>query len=527
MSAPTSPARGPWQSAKRLSDRTPMRVKLITAVLTLVAIALATISIAGLAYLRSYLISQADSQLPTIASQTNVERALGHYVLSGGAQTGNSEGFSIGWIPVGGSVHWVLREPRNGYVVNPIGSPASPVPTNPNPVVKPGAPWLSGAVTQTVGATAGSGRWRMLAVPSQSLAAPGEHFVTIIGPDGQQINGTMVVALDVSGVYQTLGQLTGIDIIISSILLAGIVVIGIAVIRASLRPLTDIEKTAEAIAGGELSRRVPDHDPRTEVGRLARSLNAMLAQIEAAFVARTASEAAARKSEDRMRQFVADASHELRTPLTILHTRAQLLRRRAGTDPVPGEGLDRLIDDTRALTEIVNDLLLSAELEHRPAAREPVDLTELAQAVTESFAATAERADVSLTAVAHGDGDTTVAGVPAALRRAISALVDNALGHNHPGGTVTVTVARRDRNVELAVVDDGDGLDPSQVTELTKRFARGPDAPGHGRRFGLGLALVREVVHAHGGRLTLDGRPGEGATATITIPAAARDLTPR
>jgi signal transduction histidine kinase len=227
------------------------------------------------------------------------------------------------------------------------------------------------------------------------------------------------------------------------------------------------------------------------------------------------------------RRFVADASHELRTPLTILHTRAQLLRRRAGTDPMLGGGLDRLIDDTRALTEIVNDLLLSAEMEHRPAAREPVDLTGLAHAVTESFAHTAERADVSLTAVVHGDGDTTVAGVPAALRRAISALVDNALGHNHPGGTITVTIARRDRNVELAVVDDGEGLDPSQASELTKRFARGPDAPGHGRRFGLGLALVREVVHAHGGTLSLDGRPGEGATATITIPGASRDLTPR
>jgi signal transduction histidine kinase len=217
---------------------------------------------------------------------------------------------------------------------------------------------------------------------------------------------------------------------------------------------------------------------------------------------------------------VADASHELRTPLTILHTRAQLLRRRADADPVLRDSLDHLIADTRALTEIVNDLLLSAELQHRPAAKVAVNLGDLARTVAGSFAPTAEQAQVHLAAVVSGDADTTVAGVPAALRRAVSALVDNALAHNHPGGTVTITVARDGDRIELAVVDDGTGLDPSQATELTQRFARGSGAPGHGRRFGLGLALVGEVVHAHGGTLALDGRPGEGATATITLPAA-------
>ena len=135
-------------------------------------------------------------------------------------------------------------------------------------------------------------------------------------------------------------RLTGIDIIISAFLLAAIAVLGVAVIRASLRPLTDIEQTAEAIAAGDLSRRVPDQDPRTEVGRLGNSLNMMLTQIEAAFQARSASEAAARKSEDRMRQFVADASHELRTPLTAIRGFAEYYRQRGGVAttgrPAPG-----------------------------------------------------------------------------------------------------------------------------------------------------------------------------------------------
>ena len=228
------------------------------------------------------------------------------------------------------------------------------------------------------------------------------------------------------------------------------------------------------------------------------------------------------------RRFVADASHELRTPLTILHTRAQLLRRRAGDDPALQENLDRLTADTRALTEIVSDLLVSAEMQYRPAAKEPVNLAALAQAVTDSCAAMAEPAGVNLTTAVDGNADDmTVAGVPAALRRAISALVDNALGHTQVSGTVTVSVARQADTVRLSVADNGEGLDPSRAQELTERFARGTDAPGHGRRFGLGLALVREVVEAHGGTLTFAGSPGQGATVTMTIPALSGGSTPR
>jgi signal transduction histidine kinase len=227
------------------------------------------------------------------------------------------------------------------------------------------------------------------------------------------------------------------------------------------------------------------------------------------------------------RRFVADASHELRTPLTILHTRAQLLQRRASGDADLSENLERLTADTRALTEIVSDLLLSAEMQHRPADREPVNLARLARDVTASFDVLAEQDNVRLTTVVEdrddvaGDGENlTVAGIPVALRRALSALIDNALGHVQPSGAVTVTIARQGTNVSLAVIDNGEGIDPHRAGELTQRFARGADAPGHGRRFGLGLALVHEVVDAHGGTLTLTGSPGQGTTATITIPAA-------
>jgi len=219
------------------------------------------------------------------------------------------------------------------------------------------------------------------------------------------------------------------------------------------------------------------------------------------------------------RRFVADASHELRTPLAILNTRAQLLRRRAAEDEPNRADLDRLIDDSRAMAEIVNDLLISADMARRPAERVRTDLAEIARVVTDSFAAIADPAGITLTAVAT-DGPADVLGSPVALRRAAAALVDNALGHTPRGGTVTVTTRHRGSHVELEVADDGEGLDPDDAARLTQRFARGTDAPSEGRRFGLGLALVNDVVHAHGGSFRLDGRPGLGATATITLPSA-------
>jgi signal transduction histidine kinase len=292
-----------------------MRVKLITAVLTLVAIALLTISVAGLGFLRSYLLGQADSALTTLAdSAPHVEDNVSYDMTN--SRTQSQPGLAVGWLPASGSMTWVNRE-TVGYT--PTAAGGLSITYAPVPNVSRNAGWLSGEQIATVGGPSGY-RFRVLALPE----------VTIPGPGGVPENGQVILAWDVTTAYQTLGKLTGIDIIVSSILLAAIAVIGVTVIRASLRPLAEIEKTAQAIAAGELSRRVPDLDPQTEVGRLGNSLNTMLTQIEAAFQARSASEAAARKSEDKMRQFVADASHELRTPLTAIRGFAEYYRQRGG-----------------------------------------------------------------------------------------------------------------------------------------------------------------------------------------------------
>ncbi|MEU1835897.1 sensor histidine kinase [Micromonospora chersina] len=218
------------------------------------------------------------------------------------------------------------------------------------------------------------------------------------------------------------------------------------------------------------------------------------------------------------RRFVADASHELRTPLTVLHTRAQLLARRARSQPADRltDQLDQLVADTRALGEVVEDLLVSAAAEDQPLPDTEVDLAEVAREVVASMSAYAREHRVELRVEAAGPA--RVRGARTALRRALTALVDNAVGHATDGGHVTVTVTRRDGRVAAAVADDGVGLDPGEADRLFERFAHG--TAGAGRRFGLGLALVQHVARAHRGTVEVAGAPGRGATFTMLLPAA-------
>ena len=152
---------------------------------------------------------------------------------------------------------------------------------------------------------------------------------TPLGP-GPNMPGTLIVGADLGHLDQAVGWLAKVDLVVSAIIVVALAIVGVAMVRASLRPLRDIEHTAEAIAAGDLSRRVPYYDPRTEMGRLATSLNVMLAHVESAFRARAQSEAAARHSEERMRRFLGDASHELRTPLTAIRGYAEYYRQRGG-----------------------------------------------------------------------------------------------------------------------------------------------------------------------------------------------------
>lgn len=242
----------------------------------------------------------------------------------------------------------------------------------------------------------------------------------------------------------------------------------------------------------------------------------------------------------RQRRFVADASHELRTPLTQLHTRAQLLERQLrgepdrqppASDAAPGQpsasdaGPDRqrlssdaraLVRGTRQLGELVEDLLLAAQYQAEPRQFGPVDLRVVA---TETVAAESTRAAeraLTLRVVSDVDGRYLVRGAETALRRVVTSLVDNALGHTGPGGEVRVELGREADAVTCTVRDTGVGFDPADAERIFERFARGRH--GDGRRFGLGLALVREIVAGHGGTVTASGAVGQGAAFTVRLP---------
>ncbi|BBZ78376.1 hypothetical protein MANY_37130 [Mycolicibacterium anyangense] len=225
------------------------------------------------------------------------------------------------------------------------------------------------------------------------------------------------------------------------------------------------------------------------------------------------------------RRFVADASHELRAPLTVLHTRAQMLAHRVGTaDPQTVQrDADALVADTRVLGDIVEDLLASATMTAGAPLRDRVDIAAVAAAVRDSMAPYADSLGVTLSyQKSSGAGSFAVLGSEAALRRAVTALVDNALGHQHRGGTVQILVGRTGDTVTAAVADDGVGIDTETMATLFTRFSHGAEhTTREGREsYGIGLALVREIAHAHGGDVTVASTPGQGATFTLTFPAA-------
>ncbi|MGC4897321.1 sensor histidine kinase [Micromonospora sp. DT31] len=222
----------------------------------------------------------------------------------------------------------------------------------------------------------------------------------------------------------------------------------------------------------------------------------------------------------RQRRFVADASHELRTPIAQVHTRAQLIARRARSDGTATnlDDLERLIGTTRRLGEIVDDLLLSARLAAAPADRRPDPPVDLTSLIRTTVAAEAERAaerQVTLTLDTPA-APLPVPGVESALRRVVGELLTNALAHTPAGGRIDVTLRSADDVAEIVIADTGKGFDQADARRIFDRFHRG--AGSGDRRFGLGLALLQEVVTSHHGTIEAEGRTGWGARFTVRLP---------
>jgi len=326
-----------------------------------------------------------------------------------------------------------------------------------------------------------------------------------------------VSGLPLATVSSTMRQveLTEIAVFSAALLLTGL--IGTGWVRLSLRPLRRVTATAGEVtelplASGrvDLPHRVPDADPRTEVGQLGAAFNRMLGHVESALARRHASEA-------RLRSFAADASHELRTPLAAIRGYAELAQRYQGTLPPEVEhALSRVASESARMSELVEDLLLLARLDAgRPLQSGPVDLSRLAIDATSDarVAGPGHRWQLELP-----DGPVQVRGDEQRLHQVLANLLSNARTHTPAGTTVTVALRSADGTAELTVSDDGPGIPPQLQPDIFERFVRGDSSRSRAvGSTGLGLSIVAAVIAAHHGTVAVSSEPGR-TRFTITLP---------
>jgi two-component system OmpR family sensor kinase len=293
-------------------------------------------------------------------------------------------------------------------------------------------------------------------------------------------------------------------------------------LRAGLSPLRRVESSAAAITDSALAdQRVPGADDRTEVGRLAATLNEMLDRLQDASDEREDTLQSLRESETRMRRFVADASHELRTPVAATAAYAELFEHGARDRPAD---LDRAMTgirrETARMGELVDDLLLLARLdEHRPLAAEDVDLTELV--LTSIDAARALDPDRSW--CPHINDVVTVVGDPLRLRQVVDNLLANVRAHTPATASCDITLSEFDDRITLTIADDGDGVPDDRVGHLFDRFFRIDDARSRtSGGSGLGLSIVDAIVRAHGGSITADHNDPHGLVLEVRLPRSPR-----
>jgi two-component system OmpR family sensor kinase len=324
----------------------------------------------------------------------------------------------------------------------------------------------------------------------------------------------MFVALSLNPTNDTLASLRRIEIVASIAVLLIMGSLALWLVRRDLRPLREMAKTADAIASGDLGRRVPEETPTTEVGRLGTALNEMLAQIESAFAEKSA-------SEERLRQFVADASHELRTPLTSIRGYAELLRRGGFSDEAgTRRALQRVEDEAKRMGGLVEDLLLLAELDRgRPLQAAPVGLQQICADVVADTNAFDHGHTLRMT---RGD-EVVVVGDAERLTQVAHNLVRNALAHTPPRSIVRVSVHAEQGMGVIRVADNGPGIDPAMASRVFDRFYRG-DPARSGSGTGLGLAIVRAIASALGGTAEVEAR-AHGACVLVRIPLSAAPLS--
>ena len=514
-SSPRPPASG---LRRWLAGRT-LRSRLITGLVALLAVACAVVGIVTYLTLKQTLLNQIDAQLTAAggryASCMEANDAIEQ------AREAQQDGESGGSGPVPGQTTPGVPPGEQDCSAIP-GLAAGTFGAR----VKDGAVTAQGVV---------SGKSHPTAADKAALArlTPAHRFSTMelpwLGADYRLIavpghdGDVLITGVPLAGMEATLRKVALALIAVFAAVLLFTGIIGTAFVRLSLRPLRRVAATATRVAelplaSGEvkLPERVPDADPRTEVGQVGAAFNRMLGHVEAALRRRAASEA-------RLRRFAADASHELRTPLAAIRGYAELARRHPG--PVPADlahALGRVESESARMSVLVDELLLLAQLDAgRPLASDPVDLTRLAiDAASDARAATPDhRWQLELP-----DEPVLVRGDEHRLRQVLANVLGNAGRHTPAGTTVTVSLAAPDPSaakVVLSVTDDGPGIPAELQPGLFERFVRGDASRSHATGgTGLGLAIVDAVTAAHGGSVGVTSRPGQ-TRFVITLPSLA------
>jgi two-component system OmpR family sensor kinase len=475
-----------------------LRSRLLLATLVVVAIGIGTSDFVAHASLKNYLIKQVDTQLTGVANGS-----VGRLNRAGIEPNANED-------DANGSPFRIVRPLRgvptetlvtlldsNGNELGRLGGDI----TNSSQTMR-----FNGFTTAKVAATKG------LPFTVKGVRDGGDtRAIAQVLPTGL---GSIVVAVSLAGVDRTLHEMTWLFLLISLIILVLIAFLSRFIIRISLRPLSEVEGTAAAIAAGDLSARLPDNNPKTEVGKLTRSLNTMLSRIEESFAVRVA-------SESKLRQFVADASHELRTPLTAIRGFAELHRQGAveGVEKTK-ELIGRIEKESIRMGSLVEDLLLLARMdEARPVSMEPVDLTH----VLEECIASARAAGPDHPITADIEPDIFVLGDNKRIHQAIANLLANARTHTPLGTKITVRAKSGKDDTRVSVSDEGPGLSPADQKKIFERFFRADPSRqrSSGEGSGLGLSIVDAIMKLHGGSVSVESELGRGATFTLTFPIKA------
>ncbi|HET6950594.1 MAG TPA: HAMP domain-containing sensor histidine kinase [Acidimicrobiales bacterium] len=354
-----------------------------------------------------------------------------------------------------------------------------------------------------------------------AAAQSGEPFTT--GSEGDdlryrarafedhRLDTVVVLALPLDSVDDAVAGLITVEALGAVVIVLTLGLVGWWVIRLGIRPVKAMTSVATAIAGGDLSQRVPDAHPGTEAGELGDALNRMLGRIEAAFEERT-------RAESQLRQFVADASHELRTPVATIRGYAELYRTGGlGDADALDDAMRRTEQEATRMGRLVDDLLALARLDQgRPLDMGPVELAHLA----EDAARDARAIDPDRPVEAITTGGLVVTGDEQRLRQVIANVVGNALVHTPPGTPVEIRTFEDGGAAVVEITDHGPGMSPEVAARAFERFYRAdPARSRHRGGSGLGLAIVNATVEAHGGTTQLDTAPGRGTTVRLRLPA--------